>query len=138
MAELEGRRYEGADPEEERKRRKIEGSFGLKGYDAPDDVWYASEKARLEEGEERKLLEGGFMTKLGKFQASWNVTDGGRAYSAEWVVPEGTEGEVILPGLPAGGKGEAVWNGQHRGHVEKGGMGMTARGGRHRVDVSCV
>lgn len=83
-------------------------------------------------------VEGGFMTKLGKFQASWNVTDGGRAYSAEWVVPEGTEGEVILPGLPAGGKGEAVWNGQHRGHVEKGGMGMTARGGRHRVDVSCV
>lgn len=57
VAELEGRRYEGADPEEERKRRKIEGSFGLKGYDAPDDVWYASEKARLEGGEERKMLE---------------------------------------------------------------------------------
>lgn len=56
VAELEGRRYEGADPEEERKRRKIEGSFGLKGYDAPDDVWYASEKARLEGAEERKML----------------------------------------------------------------------------------
>lgn len=57
VAELEGRRYDGADPEEERKRRKIDGSFGLKGYDAPDDVWYASEKARIEGGEDRKMLE---------------------------------------------------------------------------------
>lgn len=57
VAELEGRRYEGADPEEERKRRKIEGGFGLKGYDAPDDVWYAAEKARLEAPEEQKMLQ---------------------------------------------------------------------------------
>ncbi|KAF2719850.1 hypothetical protein K431DRAFT_227707 [Polychaeton citri CBS 116435] len=57
VAELEGRRYEGADPETERKRRKIDGSFGLKGYDAPDDVWYASEKARLGAQEERKMLK---------------------------------------------------------------------------------
>ncbi|KAK3699617.1 Pre-mRNA-splicing factor [Vermiconidia calcicola] len=57
VAELEGRRYEGADPDEERKRRKIEGSFGLQGYDAPDDVWYATEKARLGGGEERKMLD---------------------------------------------------------------------------------
>lgn len=56
VAELEGRRYEGADPEEERKRRKIEGSFGLKGYDAPDDVWYATEKARLAAPEQQKML----------------------------------------------------------------------------------
>ncbi|KAK4621339.1 Pre-mRNA-splicing factor cwc2 [Fulvia fulva] len=59
VAELEGRRYEGADPEEERKRRKIEGSFGLKGYDAPDHVWYAAEKARIEGGEQPKMLENG-------------------------------------------------------------------------------
>jgi hypothetical protein len=38
VAELEGR-----DPEA-RKKRKIEGSFGLEGYDAPDDVWFAKEK----------------------------------------------------------------------------------------------
>ncbi|KAK5681010.1 Pre-mRNA-splicing factor [Elasticomyces elasticus] len=50
VAELEGRRYEGAEPEEERKRRKIEGSFGLQGYEAGDKVWYAAEKARLEGG----------------------------------------------------------------------------------------
>ena len=57
VAELEGRKYDGADPEEERKRRKIEGSFGLKGYDAPDDVWYAAEKARLDAPEETRMLE---------------------------------------------------------------------------------
>ncbi|GAB1743216.1 hypothetical protein NU219Hw_g9071t1 [Hortaea werneckii] len=57
VAELEGRKYDGHDPEEERKRRKIEGSFGLKGYEAPDDVWYAAEKARLEAPEEQKRLE---------------------------------------------------------------------------------
>lgn len=39
VAELEGR-----DPEA-KKRRKIEGNFGLEGYDAPDDVWYAKEQA---------------------------------------------------------------------------------------------
>jgi hypothetical protein len=39
VAELEGR-----DPDA-RKRRKIEGSFGLEGYDAPDDIWFAKEKA---------------------------------------------------------------------------------------------
>ncbi|KAK3676402.1 Pre-mRNA-splicing factor [Recurvomyces mirabilis] len=57
VAELEGRRWEGADPQEERKRRKIEGSFGLQGYEAPDDVWYASEKARLDAPEEKRMLE---------------------------------------------------------------------------------
>ncbi|KAF2404518.1 hypothetical protein EJ06DRAFT_503782 [Trichodelitschia bisporula] len=60
VAELEGR-----DPEA-KKRRKIEGSFGLPGYEAPDDVWYAKEKGDwiaqqrgIEEGEQQGLLEGG-------------------------------------------------------------------------------
>ncbi|KAK0285673.1 Pre-mRNA-splicing factor [Friedmanniomyces endolithicus] len=57
VAELEGRRYEGADPDEERKRRKVAGSFGLQGYEAGDKVWYAAEKARLESGGDRQLLE---------------------------------------------------------------------------------
>ncbi|KAF2095309.1 RNA binding protein [Rhizodiscina lignyota] len=48
VAELEGR-----DPEVS-KRRKIEGSFGLKGYDAPDEVWYAKEKGDWEEEKERQ------------------------------------------------------------------------------------
>jgi hypothetical protein len=42
IAELEGR-----DPEQ-KKRRKIDGGFGLEGYEAPDDVWYAKEKADWE------------------------------------------------------------------------------------------
>lgn len=46
IAELEGR-----DPEA-KKRRKLEGGFGLQGYDAPDDVWYAREKADWEEQKE--------------------------------------------------------------------------------------
>ncbi|KAK5722662.1 Pre-mRNA-splicing factor [Elasticomyces elasticus] len=57
VAELEGRRYEGKEPEEERKRRKIEGSFGLQGYEAGDKVWYAAEKARIEGGGGQQLLE---------------------------------------------------------------------------------
>jgi len=59
VAELEGRKFEGADPEEERKRRKIEGGFGLQGYNAPDSVWYAAEKARIEGGQDQKMLENG-------------------------------------------------------------------------------
>lgn len=39
VAEIEGR-----DPEQ-KKRRKLEGNFGLDGYEAPDEVWYAKEKA---------------------------------------------------------------------------------------------
>lgn len=35
VAEIEGR-----DPEA-KKRKKIEGTFGLEGYDVPDDVWHA-------------------------------------------------------------------------------------------------
>lgn len=51
VAELEGR-----DPEA-RKRRRIEGGFGLEGYEPPDEVWYAKSK-ELEQGGEVKLLEG--------------------------------------------------------------------------------
>ncbi|EKG16167.1 hypothetical protein MPH_06604 [Macrophomina phaseolina MS6] len=61
VAEIEGR-----DPDA-RKRRKVEGGFGLQGYEAPDDVWYAKEKAAqleaaqngglLEAPEDQKLLE---------------------------------------------------------------------------------
>ncbi|KAL2010404.1 hypothetical protein VTN00DRAFT_6211 [Thermoascus crustaceus] len=60
VAELEGR-----DPEA-RKRKKIEGSFGLEGYEPPDEVWYARTReleqadkpAQLEGPEQRYLIEG--------------------------------------------------------------------------------
>ncbi|KIW09055.1 uncharacterized protein PV09_00004 [Verruconis gallopava] len=58
VAQLEGR-----DPEAT-KRRKIEGSFGLEGYEAPDDVWQAREQANwiankmgLDEGGQREVAE---------------------------------------------------------------------------------
>jgi hypothetical protein len=57
VAEIEGR----GDPES-KKRRKIEGSFGLQGYEAPDDVWLAKEKAEwgmTGEGGEQLMLDGG-------------------------------------------------------------------------------
>lgn len=58
VAELEGR-----DPEA-RKRKKIEGGFGLEGYEAPDEVWFARGQAAVNgagrqeiEAEERYLIE---------------------------------------------------------------------------------
>jgi hypothetical protein len=55
VAEIEGR-----GDAESKKRRKIEGSFGLQGYEAPDDVWLAKEKAEWgmsKEGEQQLMLE---------------------------------------------------------------------------------
>ena len=51
VAELEGR-----DPEA-RKRKKIEGSFGLQGYEPPDEVWYARTREVEQSREETKELE---------------------------------------------------------------------------------
>ncbi|KAI9818458.1 MAG: Pre-mRNA-splicing factor [Pycnora praestabilis] len=58
VAEIEGR-----DPEA-RKRKKLEGGFGLQGYEAPDEVWFARGKAVVDggdraigAGEERYLIE---------------------------------------------------------------------------------
>ncbi|KAE8150383.1 hypothetical protein BDV25DRAFT_112351 [Aspergillus avenaceus] len=61
VAELEGR-----DPEA-RKRKKIEGTFGLQGYEAPDEVWYTrskqleaatGEQHQLEAPDQSLMLEG--------------------------------------------------------------------------------
>ncbi|KAL3465845.1 Pre-mRNA-splicing factor cwc2 [Aspergillus heterothallicus] len=49
VAELEGR-----DPEA-RKRKKIEGSYGLQGYEPPDEVWFARSKEL--EGTEEETRE---------------------------------------------------------------------------------
>ncbi|KAL5043929.1 Pre-mRNA-splicing factor cwc2 [Aspergillus fruticulosus] len=62
VAELEGR-----DPEA-RKRKKIEGSYGLQGYEPPDEVWFArtkelegagNEPAQLEAPEQPLMIENG-------------------------------------------------------------------------------
>ncbi|KAL1957665.1 hypothetical protein VTO42DRAFT_5642 [Malbranchea cinnamomea] len=51
VAELEGR-----DPET-RKRKKLEGSFGLQGYEPPDEVWYARTRELEQSSEGAKQLE---------------------------------------------------------------------------------
>ncbi len=56
------REIEGRDPDAKRRKR-IEAGFGLEGYEAPDEVWYARSRAALtseaqfEDGEERYLIE---------------------------------------------------------------------------------
>jgi len=63
------REIEGRDPEAKRRKR-VEGGFGLEGYVAPDQVWYARSR-ELEggggavEGEERYLIEDGVEKKDG-------------------------------------------------------------------------
>ncbi|KAK3169388.1 Pre-mRNA-splicing factor [Lepraria neglecta] len=61
------REIEGRDPDAKR-RKKIEGGFGLEGYEAPDQVWYARSRelesgeggeGNMIEGEERHLIEDG-------------------------------------------------------------------------------
>ena len=112
VAELEGRKWEGADPTEERKRRKIEGSFGLKGYEAPDDVWYASEKARLGAPEEQKMLEGGDVEPqdeeeeiVGGVEVQAKAEDTGLLGASTLAALQGfkaTSKEVKAPDRPAG------------------------------------
>ncbi|KAH0538606.1 Pre-mRNA-splicing factor [Glutinoglossum americanum] len=52
VAEIEGK-----DPEA-RKRKRIEGGFGLVGYDAPDEVWYARGSAAINpSGRQTAMIE---------------------------------------------------------------------------------
>jgi len=53
IAELEGR-----DPEA-RKRKKIEGGFGLDGYSAPDDIYYARGENAVTDAGRRGFGDGG-------------------------------------------------------------------------------
>ncbi|KAF7185318.1 hypothetical protein HII31_13297 [Pseudocercospora fuligena] len=53
-------------------------------------------------------VEGGFVTKLGKYWAAWNVTEDGRGYSLAWRTPVGTKGVVVLPELDGGAGGQKV------------------------------
>lgn len=51
VAELEGRSTAAS------KRKKIEGTFGLRGYEPPDEVWYARTR-ELEQQQDVKQIEG--------------------------------------------------------------------------------
>ena len=52
------REIEGRDPDAKRRKR-IEGSFGLQGYEAPDEIWYARSRAIAgADGQARSDAEG--------------------------------------------------------------------------------
>ncbi|GAB7347893.1 hypothetical protein MBLNU459_g5416t1 [Dothideomycetes sp. NU459] len=89
-------------------------------------------------------VEGGFTTSLGKFQAAWNVTDGGRGYSLSWSTPVGTAGSVTLPALPCGERaGKIVLDGKVARRRQIGsaetsggrGVSMNVGGGAHVITV---
>jgi hypothetical protein len=44
LGEKAVRQIEGRESREEKEQRRIESGFGLEGYEAPDDVWYARQK----------------------------------------------------------------------------------------------
>lgn len=82
------------------------------------------------------------MTGLGRFEASWNVTDAGEGYVLAWDTPVGTIGSVILPALPCGRAGSVNVDGKSLGEKRVGasggttaGMKMAMEGGSHRVVV---
>ncbi|KAL1986285.1 hypothetical protein VTN96DRAFT_6653 [Rasamsonia emersonii] len=85
-------------------------------------------------------VEGGFTTALGKFQASWQRSNG--SYVLAFEVPAGTNGDVILP-LPAGQKnlsvtlnGQPVNNAMRVDNGKNTGTIIIPNGGRYQIAVS--
>ncbi|KAL4919469.1 hypothetical protein BDW62DRAFT_178989, partial [Aspergillus aurantiobrunneus] len=82
VAELEGR-----DPEA-KKRKKIEGSYGLQGYEPPDEVWFARAKELEGAGNEAPQLEAPdqpLMLEAGDSMAENEVESGGGIFSSSTV-----------------------------------------------------
>ena len=78
--------------------------------------------------------EGGFVTKLGKFQTSWEIAKNG-GYRVSWSTPKGTSGKVILPRLDKN-NGKVTLDGKSKGKVTKGAsMTFEVGGGKHEVLV---
>lgn len=63
VAEIEGR-----DPDAKRRKR-IEGGFGLEGYEAPDEIWYARSRA-IEGGDGSSVAEEQYLITEGTAAAS--------------------------------------------------------------------
>lgn len=55
LGETAVRQIEGRESREERDQRRIESGFGLEGFEAPEEIWFA--RQREIEGEDRRLLE---------------------------------------------------------------------------------
>jgi hypothetical protein len=83
LAQLEGRDTEAM------KKRRIEGSFGLEGYEAPDDVWEAKERSewmtqqrKLESGQTQELLPAPEQQhSIQEIESEDKETDKGRIFS---------------------------------------------------------
>lgn len=83
-------------------------------------------------------VEGGFVTTLGKFQASWALTANG--YTLEYNVPVGTQGQLVLPCLTAGKWPSITLDGQGvnkntGGELIGDSVILTAVGGSHAIVV---
>ncbi|KIX96761.1 uncharacterized protein Z520_07481 [Fonsecaea multimorphosa CBS 102226] len=60
LGERAVREIEGRETREERDQRRIESSYGLEGYEAPEEIWFTQQQQRELEGQklgERGLLE---------------------------------------------------------------------------------
>lgn len=86
VAEIEGR-----DPEA-RKRKKIEGSFGLDGYEPPDEIWYTRTKeledagtAPQLEAPEQPLMMESAPPATAPFQQQQQQQQGGEIFSSSTV-----------------------------------------------------
>lgn len=68
------REIEGRDPEAKRRRR-IEGGFGLEGYEAPDEIWYARSREVTEGGEGREGVDERYLLQNGQVDRQENGGD---------------------------------------------------------------
>ncbi|KAJ9216845.1 CAZyme family GH78 [Paecilomyces variotii] len=83
-------------------------------------------------------VEGGFVTSLGKFQASWRRT-GSEGYVLDFNVPKGTKGDVILPLAKRNGKSRVEMDGRQVSNSTSSDATVTMSihtGGSHQIVVS--
>lgn len=100
------REIEGRDPDAKRRKR-IEGGFGLEGYEAPDQVWYARSReleggggaAGAIEGEERFLIEDGPLDSNGPDGADNGILSNSTLAALQKQV--GSGGKFLAAAAPA-------------------------------------
>ncbi|KAI1427104.1 Six-hairpin glycosidase-like protein [Xylaria sp. FL1777] len=90
-----------------------------------------------------QFAEGGFSTLLGKFQASWRITDVGKSYSFNITTPGGTKGSVLLPRVSDAQTANITIDGKVGAHkvdtVSKlTGYAFTVDGGVHHGVITAV
>ncbi|KAF2194007.1 glycoside hydrolase family 78 protein [Zopfia rhizophila CBS 207.26] len=85
-----------------------------------------------------KTAEGGFMTKLGKYQAKWERKDEG--YRVDFSTPKGTSGGLALPCLEEGKVPAVKINGKNVSEnfakLVGNSVAMTVEGGKYSIEVS--